>query len=110
MNDVVHPSFTFTVNLSLLPEEQIGPNTNAVSPRMLHPTRHQDDQDNAVFEESNFKNTRSTWVPGLLAGENRAVKHGEVFTVTGSKGIYLRDTYGIGFAPAERAVLEVVTN
>ncbi len=107
MSDVVHPSFTFTVNLELLNEEQIGPNTNAISTGILHPSRHQDDQDNALVEKSNFKNTRSTWIPGKLAGENRVLKHGDTFTLTGQKALYIRDLYGIGFAPADRAFLEV---
>jgi hypothetical protein len=44
------PEITFRVNLELLDTEQIGPNTNAVNPHMLHPTRHQDSQDNALVE------------------------------------------------------------
>ena len=107
MNDVAHPTFTFTVNLELLKNEQMGPNTNVLTTGVLHPTRHQDDQDNARFEQSNFKNTRSTWIPGKLVGENRQLKHGDVFTQSGQKGLYTRNTYGIGFAPADRAFLEV---
>jgi hypothetical protein len=106
MADVAHPSFTFLVNLELLSTEQIGPSTNAINPAMLHPTRHQDDQDNAVVEKSNFRTTRSTWNPGIL-GLNRVLKHGDTFTVTGQKAIYLRDMYAVGFAPADRAVLEI---
>ena len=106
MSAPVHPSFTFTVNLELMSTEQIGPDTNAINPGMLHPSRHQNDQDNARTEQSNFKNTRSTWKPGLII-DNRALKHGDTFTVTGQKGLYLRDMYGIGYAPADRACLEV---
>lgn len=106
MADVSHPSFTFTVNLELFGTEQIGPNTNSVNPTMLHPSRYQSDQDNAQTEQSNFKNTRSTWNPGYILA-NRVLKHGDTFTVTGQKGLYLRDMYGIGYAPADRACLEV---
>jgi len=109
MADVAHPSFTFTVNLELPLDEKIGPNTNEIVTGMLHPTRHQDDQDNAIAEQSNFKNTRSTWKPDLI-GMNYALKHGDTFTLTGAKGIYMKDMYGIGYAPADRACLEVTTN
>ena len=106
MADVAHPSFTFLVNLELLKTEAIGPKTNSISPAMLHPSRHQDDQDNAQLEQANFKTTRSTWKPGLL-GLNRVLRDGDTFTVTGHKGIYLRDMYAVGFAPADRACLEI---
>ncbi|MHA1949716.1 MAG: hypothetical protein ACW99G_06970 [Candidatus Thorarchaeota archaeon] len=107
MSNVSHPVFNFRVNLELLSTEKIGPKTNSINVGMLHPTRHQDDQDNAVVEQSNFKDTRSTWKPGVL-GMNGAYKDGDTFTAYGVKGLYLRDTYGIGYAPADRACLEIL--
>jgi len=110
MADVAHPSITFTVDLSLFATEQIGPNTNAVNPNILHPSRYQNDQDNALVEKNNFRSTRSTWLSGVLGADNRQLEHGDSFTLTGQKAIYLRDTYGIGFAPADRAFLTVTVN
>jgi len=93
-----HPVLTFQVNLELNGNEAIGPNTNLVNPHILHPMRHQDDQDNAIAEISNVKNTRSLWLPGLLDAENRGagLSHGDQFTVRGLKAIYIKDTYTNG--------------
>jgi hypothetical protein len=96
MSDPEHPVITFQVNLTPLSTEDVGPLTNLLNPHVLHPDRHQSDQDNAVAEFSNRENNRSTWLPGLLAGENRALKHGDQFTVNGLKALYIKDTYTSG--------------
>lgn len=104
-------SLTFRVNLELLSAEQIGVLDGNRSVNMLHPDRHQSDQDNALFTEGpNRKYTRSTWVPGQLVGENRALKHGDTFTAYGEKAIYIRNMYASGYATAaDRTFLEVVS-
>jgi len=107
MSDPQHPIITFQVNLEIQSEEEVGPNTNLVNPHMLNPFRYQSDQDNAVDEQSNLKNTRGLWLPGLLAGENMAgtmgvtnkrdlLHHGDQFTLSGQKAMYVKDTYTNG--------------
>jgi len=103
-----YPTITFQVNLALHTTEAIGPNTNVVNPEMLHPDRHQDDQDNALTDIANRPASLSTWLPGLLAGENANMKNGDQFTLHGQKATYMRDNYANGFAPADRAWLDVV--
>lgn len=103
-----YPTITFQVNLSLKTTEAIGPNTNVISPTLLHPDQHQDSPDAGRVETSNRTSTLSTWLPGLLAGENAGLKDGDQFTLYGQKATYMRDNYAIGFAPAERAWLDVV--
>ena len=70
----------------------------------LRPVSPTDDADN-------FRETRSTWTPNLLIN-NRALKHGDEFTVTSSSQIqYLIKTYTSGNntgAGNEIAILEVV--
>lgn len=109
MSDPVWPSFTFTVDLSIVAALH-GPNTNQSSVNALHPDQHQDSADNGRVEESVRRDSLSTWIPNLLHAGNRNLKHGDSFTVTGLKAMHMRDTYGIGFAPADRAVLTVVAN
>jgi hypothetical protein len=91
------PVLTFQVNLELNTTEAIGPNTNLVNPHILHPMRYQTDQDNAQTEQSNIKNTRGLWLPGLSGANNiSSLGHGERFTVRGLQAIYIRDTYTTG--------------
>lgn len=46
-------------------------------------------------ESANFKSTRSTWFPDRLI-DNRKLKNGDTFTLSGLNAIYLRDNYSIG--------------
>jgi hypothetical protein len=105
MSEPSHPVITFQVNLELSSSESVGPNTNLVNPHVLSPDRHQNDQDNALVENSNRQSTRSLYLPGLLVGENRAgnhglggtnLVHGSMFTVKGLKALYIKDTYTNG--------------
>lgn len=43
-----------------------------------------------VSEADQMRNTRSTYIPGLLGAENRLYKHGDQFTVKGQKATYLK--------------------
>lgn len=44
---------------------------------------------------ANFPYTRSTWIPDFLIN-NRALKHGDTFTESGAKALYLKNTYTTG--------------
>lgn len=110
-------SITFRVNLELLRDEAVGSKLNQRDVGMLHPDQHQTSPDNGRAETSNRKNTRSTWIPGQLVGENRPLKHGDTFTAYGERAIYIRDQYAVGWTPqgmqqlppADRRFLEVVS-
>jgi len=106
----MHPTLTFTVNFThfIGVGELFGPNTNTRKVTMLPPPQHQTSPDRGRTDRANFPNTMSTWIPGLTAGENRQLKETGQFTVSGQRATYIRDTYGIGFAPCEQAVLSVV--
>jgi len=57
-----------------------------------------------VSEASNFKSTRVTWLPDFLR-DNRELKHGNQFTVSGRQAVYLRDNFTSG----EFGILTVVS-
>lgn len=59
---------------------------------------------NQATLSDNFKSTRITWFPGLLR-DNRELRHGDTFTESGKKAIYLRDNITSGAF----AFLEVVS-
>jgi hypothetical protein len=95
------PAITFTVNLNLHTEESVGPNPNPNNSAMLNPDRYVnlDQQDEARTSIAQRKDHRSTWLPGLTAGENLALKEADEFTAYGARAIYLRDTYAAGWTP-----------
>ncbi len=103
-----HPAITFQVNLSLPKTETMGPGTNEITVVPLNPVRHQESQDQAILDEAQLKNLRVTWLPGINAASNIELKHGDTFTLYGQQALYVRDNYAIGYAPSERAVLDVV--
>jgi len=103
------PTITFQVDLTLLSNENIGPITNQVSTGVLSPDRYQESPDNAVVENSNRVNTVSGYFPSYTVSPDFSVKHGDTIVEYGQKAIYLRNMYGIGYAPAERAILTVVS-
>jgi hypothetical protein len=103
----MHPTYTFRVNLSLLGNEAFGPTTNSQNVGMLSPDQHQSSPDNGRVENSNRKYTLSTWLPDLLRN-NYKLKHGDTFEVSGMRALYIRNTYAVGYAPADRAFLELV--
>jgi hypothetical protein len=100
-------SLTFRVNLELLSAETIGVLTNSREVNMLHPDRHQTSPDNGRAEQAVRASTRDAYLPGLLVGENRLLKHGDEFTLYGEKAIYAKQMYVDG--PADRKFLEVVS-
>ena len=103
------PTIVFQVNLALLNNESIGPVTNSVTTGVLSPDQYQVSPDNGVVENANRKSTRSSWLPSLQMAPNVDLHDGDRFTEYGQRAVYLRDTYGIGYAPADRAYLTVVS-
>lgn len=71
------PTITFRVNLEA-------------------PLRNEHPDVNTLRTESdNLENTRSTWFPDKLRN-NRALKHGDEFTVSGKDAVYLKANYTTG--------------
>jgi len=101
---LIHPVITFEVNLDVPKTEAFGPLTSETEVRILHPDRHQNDQDKAVTDIDNHKNNKSTWIPGLTVGENRALKHEDQFTADGLRATYLKDNYTTGLNPILKVV------
>ena len=93
----------------MLTNEAIGPVTNNRNVGILHPDQFQESADRGRTDTAARITQGVTWLPGLLNDNNVEMKNGDEFTATGDRAIYLRDTYGIGYAPADRAVLEIVS-
>lgn len=68
---------TFQVDLNIPTSEAFGPLTNKRMVGMLHPDQHTQNPDAGREATAYRANTLSTWLPGLLAAENVAKKHGE---------------------------------
>lgn len=77
------PVITFRVNLDL-------------SIKSGGPYRTSLDGNETSTEASAIANTRSTFIPGLLGGENLQLKHGDTFTMKGAKAHYLKQQYVTG--------------
>lgn len=65
----------FRLDLRVRPCERIGPITNSKVVEMLNPDQHTQHPDNGREMTDYRKYTRSSWFPGLRAGENVAKKH-----------------------------------
>lgn len=59
----------------------------------LHPDRHQTNQDTAQAQAAQHKNLNSSFLPGLLAGDNVVENHDGTFTAYGLKAKYIKDEY-----------------
>lgn len=92
------PAITFSVDLTPTYNITVGPITNEITTALLPPG----DVDNRA-------NVVSTWLPTLQIDPNFQLKHGDTFTAYGQKAVYLRSMYAVGYAPAERAYLTVVS-
>jgi hypothetical protein len=105
------PVITFMVNLTLATGEVIGPSPDAKSQEVLPPDRYTGAnlQDSAVASIAFRATLRSVYLPGLSAGDNVYRTHGDVFTAIGEDALYLKNTYGIGFADPQNACLVVVS-
>lgn len=106
MSNPKHPIITFQVNLNRNKQESIGPKTNSVNTAVLHPDRHDSDQDRAILAEVQHDKQKSTYIPGFLAGENIVANDDGTITAYGLKAKYLLDTYTTGDNP----ILTVVSN
>lgn len=104
------PTIVFSVDLTLLRSESVGPNTNLADTGMLNPDRHSEDQDAAISSIDDRKNHRSVWMPDRI-GCNRSFKHGYNFTEYGLNAIYLKNHYGINVTgvPTHRQILTIIS-
>ena len=99
MSNPKSPIITFTVNLARNASESIGPITNAKDTGMLHPDRHDSDQDRGYAAQVQHDSLRSTYLPGFLTGENIIANNDGTITAYGLKAQYLKDTYTTGNNP-----------
>jgi len=84
-SQVFHPVIVFQVNLETLDRQG-----------HLTPSRTETTGNETVAEANNMKNTRSTWTPGFLTGENLNLRHGDQFTLKGQKATYVKNLYVTG--------------
>ena len=103
------PAITFTVNMKPATSIVVGPNTNEVTTGVQSVDQRASDPDRGRTEATNRLSTFAGYMPSLNVCPNRTLRHGDSFTEYGLKAVYLRDMYGIGYAPAERACLTVDT-
>lgn len=110
------PTITFRVKTDIFADEKFGPNTNLSTVSMLHPDRHQTNQDNARVELANriTANTRSLWLQQESPGSNRDLRaDAATFTLYGSEAIYVRKMYASGTwndnNPQGGDILEIVS-
>lgn len=101
-----HPVIVFRANLTAPATEQIGPNTNARTTGVFSPDTFQTSPDQGRTENSNRASLKSSWIPGLLDGENRVLKNGDTFTLSGEKAVYVKNTYTTGTNPLLTIVSE----
>lgn len=83
-----HPVITFQVDLSTLNQYT-----------HLTPGQYQNSPDLGRTDTANTANTRVTYIPGLLVGENRELVHGQQFTLYGAKAHYYRQEIAKGNFP-----------
>lgn len=103
------PKITFTVNLTNIVTDAIGPVTNERDVYLTNPDQFQNSPDQGRIESAARSSTLSTYAPTYQINPNKVAKHGDTIVEYGMKAIYLRDTYGIGYAPNDRAILTVVS-
>ena len=99
MANPTHPVITFTVNLNNASAEQIGPNTNAITTGVLHPDMHDTSADRGRLHSGYHKDQFTTFIPGLLSGENVVKNDDGTITAYGMKATYLKNTYTTGSNP-----------
>jgi hypothetical protein len=111
-----HPTINFQVNLEIPKTEAMGPVTNSHTSTLLHPDLHDSDPDRGRTNRAN-RTTYKTVSPWLQTGSgsqlmgilgDKTLKHGDTFTLYGKQALYVRDNYAVGYAPADRAWLDVV--
>lgn len=105
MSNPKAPIITFSVLLDRNRQESVGPVTNPNNTAILHPDRHDNDQDRGYANEVQHDSLKSTYMPGFLAGENVVLNNDGTITAYGLKAQYLKNTYTTGSNP----LLEVVS-
>jgi hypothetical protein len=93
------PTITFQVDLTLLVNENFKTKTSESLVGQSSP-----DVANLAQAPKNL----STFLPGVNLN-NKASHHGDTFVKYGKEAIYLKNTYGQGYAPAERAYLKIIS-
>lgn len=96
MSNPKNPIITFRVNLT---PDLIG---------LLHPARHQTDQDIAIGQMAQFTKLINTYIPGLQCGENVEIKHDGTIVAYGEKAYYLKSIYATDRLN-QKAILTVVS-
>jgi len=76
---MAYPTITFRVKLT---PDLIG---------LLHPARHQNDQDRAVTDMNTFTSSISTWLPDIVRA-NIIAKHDDTFSCQGQNAVYIKNT------------------
>ena len=94
------PAITFLVDLTPLANESFGTNTNISTVGVSR-------SDGGVID--NRVNVRSGLIPAFTICPDRKVIHGDTFVEYGQKAVYLKNTFGIGYSPADRAILTIVS-
>lgn len=92
-SNILHPIYTFTINLNVAATEKIGPNTNQRSPIILHPDRYDSDPDRGQSNIANHNAQISSWIPGFLRGENIVINSDGTVTAYGQKAVYLKKNF-----------------
>lgn len=90
-----HPVVVFRVDLSTIDQYS-----------NLVPDQYQSSPDRGRTETAAQANTRVTYIPGLLAAENRELRHGDQFTLYGAKAHYYRVEVRKGNFPMLKIVSE----
>ena len=99
MSNPTHPHITFSVNLANRTTEDIGPITNLISTRVLHPDMYDNDEDRGYLNSLNHRTQFSSWIPGLTVGENRKLADDATFTAYGARATYLQKNFTTGAFP-----------
>ena len=102
-------TIVFEVDLTIHRDEKLGPLTNSVTTGILHPDQFEPSPDLGRLDTEQRREDVSTWLPSLLNGSNVNLKHGDRLTLSGKQALYVRNMYGIGFAPEDRAWLKIIS-
>lgn len=99
MSNPTHPVITFSVNLDLNQSEPFGPKTNLSTVAILHPDMHDTSADRGRTNKGYHKDQITTFIPGILCGENVVKNDDGTFTAYGQKATYIKNTYTTGTNP-----------
>lgn len=104
---IKHPIYVFSVDLSRLTSEKIGPKTNSRSVNLLHPDMSNQSADYGRTLMSGHASVKKhTWLPGFLRGSNIDVNSDGTITAYGQQAVYLKKQY----ADVENPVLTLIND